>query len=459
MDVLMSFEACNSSVKSAEPKSQIAKQPAKSEKNNFKSVMNKSDSQQNVDSDKPAEAEVSEAQVKENFHSMVKSTKSKKIVESSGEEELNGNAAIIEELTKEIVDILEGFGLLNEQNGEIKLNEETYDYIFSTIGQDGTDKGEKMNDLVFGELTGTYKVDQNKNAQETQVTQVAQQIQELVLKYLSSLENSNDGSKADVGVDAGLMNVLNMEIKSKLDKSNVNTNDVDAADIDVDKLTMMLKQAVKNATGNNQAGQNETDANGNKQENVQADNGKLENVQLDGSNNPLSEAKQETVNFAEKLTQQVEVAQKDVSDNVTKIVDKMSAHVTDGKSEFDIVLKPEFLGKVSIKLVSEQGQMKALIKAGTNEARAMIADQLSVLNDSLKAKGLNVSSIEVVYDSANFDASSQHFFNQQQESGNKKGYNNRRNNKNTIESVTYDVLPGIDIPDVSIRNSSVEYSA
>ena len=43
-------------------------------------------------------------------------------------------------------------------------------------------------------------------------------------------------------------------------------------------------------------------------------------------------------------------------DNVMRIVEKLHTEVSGGKYDFDVELKPDFLGKVNIKLTMENGR-------------------------------------------------------------------------------------------------------
>ncbi len=85
----------------------------------------------------------------------------------------------------------------------------------------------------------------------------------------------------------------------------------------------------------------------------------------------------------------------DVKENVLRIVDKVSTQAKDGRYEFDVELKPDFLGKVSIKLTMEGGNIRMQIKAEDASVRGMLSDQTSSLTDALKEKGITLTSINV----------------------------------------------------------------
>lgn len=88
-----------------------------------------------------------------------------------------------------------------------------------------------------------------------------------------------------------------------------------------------------------------------------------------------------------------------VKDNVIRIVDKLSTQVSDGKYDFDVELKPDFLGKVNIKLTMENGELRMHIKTDDIGVKGMFADQASTMQAVLKDKGISVTNIDITYQS------------------------------------------------------------
>lgn len=88
-----------------------------------------------------------------------------------------------------------------------------------------------------------------------------------------------------------------------------------------------------------------------------------------------------------------------VKDNVMRIVDKLSTQVSDGKYDFDVQLKPDFLGKVNIKLTMENGEIRMQIKTDDIGVKGLFADQASNMQAVLKDKGIAVTNIDVTYQS------------------------------------------------------------
>ena len=97
-------------------------------------------------------------------------------------------------------------------------------------------------------------------------------------------------------------------------------------------------------------------------------------------------------------------------ENVLRIVDKVRASAAEGRYDFDVELKPDFLGKVSIKLTMQDGAIRMQIKAEDMSVRSMLADQTAALQSALKDKGVTLTSVDVTYHSqASLDSGGQPF--------------------------------------------------
>ena len=86
-------------------------------------------------------------------------------------------------------------------------------------------------------------------------------------------------------------------------------------------------------------------------------------------------------------------------ENVLRIVDRVSTQAKDGRYDFDVELKPDFLGKVSIKLTMEDGNIRMQIRTDDASVRGMLSDQTSSLQSALREKGITLASVDVTYES------------------------------------------------------------
>lgn len=89
-----------------------------------------------------------------------------------------------------------------------------------------------------------------------------------------------------------------------------------------------------------------------------------------------------------------------VKDNVIRIVDKASTSVSEGRYEFDVDLKPDFLGKVSIKLTMENGEVRMHVKTHDAAVKGLFSDQSGPLQSALKERGIIITTVDVSYQEA-----------------------------------------------------------
>lgn len=108
------------------------------------------------------------------------------------------------------------------------------------------------------------------------------------------------------------------------------------------------------------------------------------------NNRPMLDAKR-TV-FLLNTQKQVPVNPKEVVDQIVK---KAELLVKQGLSEMKIELKPEFLGKMTIKIVVEEGAVTAKFLAENLRVKQMLESNMANLKQSLENQGLKVEKTEV----------------------------------------------------------------
>lgn len=139
-------------------------------------------------------------------------------------------------------------------------------------------------------------------------------------------------------------------------------------------------------------------------------------------------------------------------ENVLRIVDKVSTQASEGRYDFDVELKPEFLGKVNIRLTMEDGVIRMQIKTDDMSVRGMLTDQTASLQNALKEKGITLSSVDVTYDSqASLDGGKQPF--EQNDGQRRQGGTYYAH----AESTGYE--PAVEPYSYYVGNSSVEFLA
>lgn len=86
-------------------------------------------------------------------------------------------------------------------------------------------------------------------------------------------------------------------------------------------------------------------------------------------------------------------------ENILRIVDSVSTKSAEGRHEFEIGLKPEFLGKVRIKLTMEHGSIHMQIHTDDPDVKQMLSDHSSSLMNELREKGVALLGMDVSYES------------------------------------------------------------
>ncbi len=82
---------------------------------------------------------------------------------------------------------------------------------------------------------------------------------------------------------------------------------------------------------------------------------------------------------------------------VTEVVtDKLMSMKSDGTEELTMILKPENLGEVAVKLIRENGAVTVLISAQYDEVGKAMADRAAALTSSLQNQNYNVKDVLVV---------------------------------------------------------------
>lgn len=148
---------------------------------------------------------------------------------------------------------------------------------------------------------------------------------------------------------------------------------------------------------------------------------------------------------------QPEEAAQYTKENVLRIVDKVSTQAREGRYDLEVELKPDFLGKVSIKLTMEDGTIRMHVKTDDMFVKGMLTDQASLLQNELKEKGITLSSFDVTYENqASLSGEKQPF--EQNDGGRRQGVYYAQ-----AETARYE--PAAEPYSFYIGNSSVEFLA
>lgn len=139
-------------------------------------------------------------------------------------------------------------------------------------------------------------------------------------------------------------------------------------------------------------------------------------------------------------------------ENVLRIVDKVSTRFADGKYDFDVELKPDFLGKLSIRLSMEDGSIRMQIKTDDASVKSMLSSQTSSLQDALKEKGITLSNVDITYESQTSLSGERQPFEQNNGGG-------RHNGAYFAQAEAAGLEPKTEMYSLYFGNSSVEFLA
>ena len=335
-------------------------------------------------------------------------------------------ASQAQQVSSGIVGTLEGFGLLDYRSD--------LPQILSEIGQatqtDGTAADMAADTLFQGmtqntEQTGTLE-QYARMLSKDQLSRLPEDMQQAIIKavgdYLGSFESTNNKQiQNTVAQDA------TQAVMPDMAESTAASTTADTATLPDEIASLLLK--LKAVTQNTKSAEGTTGASADteiqsvktepaasvpvltKQAEAatQTDKSKMPATDELPQQAPKTDAPMHThtqlhvtqnTDTAEAKADVPQTTQTDfVKDNVMRIVDKLSTQVSDGKYDFDVELKPDFLGKVNIKLTMENGELRMHIKTDDIGVKGMFADQASAMQAVLKDKGISVTNIDITYQS------------------------------------------------------------
>ncbi len=87
--------------------------------------------------------------------------------------------------------------------------------------------------------------------------------------------------------------------------------------------------------------------------------------------------------------------QVDTSVVLQQVVEKAETLLSEDKSEVVMQLKPESLGKISLKVIHERGEIMARFVAENEQVKAILESNMQLLKDSLQKNGVHIQSLSV----------------------------------------------------------------
>ena len=339
---------------------------------------------------------------------------------SNSSELLNAAGDMSDELLKGIADILEGYGLLKDGATAEDALQQAAQLLSSFYNATLKD----TNDAAPLGADAMYSTDAVSNEagtlNETTLTTMQAHVKELIQEYLCSLENTGNTSESP---------------------------SAQTGTAEFNKLFEGIKQGIKSAAGNADK-PDETDKAQPAPAQPQA------SQQAYAVAAPSSRVAQ-SANAAEQSSASSLAGKTDMAENISRIVESMSSQSTESSQEFTVALKPDHLGKLSIKLIMDSDGLKAHIKAADASVSGLIRSELNTLSDQLKEKGIQISQIDVTYDTSAL-LSDAHQGNGRQYSGSSKNRRTYAAGNSEPYSIT---ATSADMQQLLANGSSVEFQA
>ena len=332
----------------------------------------------------------------------------------------NDNSSVNDTMAQhgKTVGILEGFGLLDYLKGFLIEPAENTMPFAQRIQHTDAVMQEKA-DAIFAALNETGSSEQfawmlSKDEPGKLPPDVQQQIISLAKEYLGSLESTNNAGSADKIEHDGLISLLlrlktehkpahelnvPTEERAELEHSTVFQTKEEAVQIASDKGTVIqtsdmgTKSSAARQTAEVESKPHSGVETATEFFNVQVNDSAKFNVQVNDSAKEMQNDSLAVKSEAADTSLETDF----VKDNVIRIVDKISTQKDNGRYEFDVALKPEFLGKLNIRLTLENGSLRMQIKAQDAGVKGLMCEQMPALQALLKDKGLSVTHIDVTY--------------------------------------------------------------
>lgn len=184
---------------------------------------------------------------------------------------------------------------------------------------------------------------------------------------------------------------------------------------------------------------------------------KNDNNSSDGKNNSGNKGKTESVNEHTVINAQVEgntsfevnptqtempnyTPQINPQELIEQLVEKTKASFTNQETSIEMILNPEELGKLMLKVAEDKsGHMTASITVQNEDVKEALVQQMTLLRDNLNEQGVKIEAIEVTVSAHEFEENLENQFSGDEKQGEEaeKQANVRRNiNLNDLDSLS-----------------------
>jgi len=269
----------------------------------------------------------------------------------------------------------------------------------NTITESPTDKNSSIEELTD---TNFLQDESNLKANESVDTNADDLLNDITQKVKEAVNNLPQDSVQKV-VKENLKNEsLQNRADSKIAVIENNTGETENTDAEVLQTSDVtvggfddLNEASDSAPSDDRNDTQQENTNGKTNDAinvlVREDAGYMNNIERlsfqDSIDQAISNIKASTA-----ATETVNITAKDI---IEQVISSSKVILSDDKSEMVMNLKPDSLGKLMLKIVTEKGMVMAKFTVENNQVKEVLESNMQLLKDSLEKQGLNVEYINV----------------------------------------------------------------
>lgn len=267
-------------------------------------------------------------------------------------------------------------------------------------------------------------------------------------KIANLLEELN-GSVKESSENISVTNNVNVKVNLSEDNGKLSKNTEELVNIEEIRDIKVSNQETGYYQGNQQNNKNSN-------ENLLLGEKVLESVVKRSDNQEIfsiSEVNNNTKVFNASLPKTQALKNINTSDVIAQIMEKLKVSVKPDLSEVRILLRPEQLGEVSLKIATQNGIVTAQFIAENQKVKEIIESNFNQLRDMLSEQGVDVGALEVNVSNGDEEKTTYNMFEQNSEKGEK-----RINDliENSFEKE--ELMKEKEIKEEHIINSQVNYS-
>ena len=267
-------------------------------------------------------------------------------------------------------------------------------------------------------------------------------------KIANLLEELN-GSVKESSENTSVINNINVKINLSEDNSKLSKNTEELVNIEEIRDIKVSNQETGYYQENEQNNKNSN-------QNLLLGEKVLESVVKRSDNQEIfsiSEVNNNTKVFNASLPKTQALKNINTGDVIAQIMEKLKVSVKPDLSEVKILLRPEQLGEVSLKIATQNGIITAQFIAESQKVKEIIESNFNQLRDMLSEQGVDVGALEVNVSNSDEEKSTYNMFEQNSEKGEK-----RINDliENSFEKE--ELIKEKEIKEEHIINSQVNYS-